>query len=1182
MTKDGLNTATPQILPFSQVVDRLPEACWYRAHAELFAQSLVLLLEGDSELAALDLNAVLDCFGQQHQREEDVWEQQDISLVLATGNLAVAGAIYNAFTYGAAGVVVLGDLEAGHVIVGGPEIYVCGRLEVYGLFWGAYSYGSITVEGPAGAQFWLATDEYDYQLEGGLSVTVAHWDDDSYDALPPPPCSATLLPWFPKELIRPDCIASDDLSDCLARHKFCEAVREGKPVLAPRAPRLPWPASMDSDAITPANLQNLMQTPLREGPPLKKLMQVNTDPYFSLSFPIGEFLGGVYFETGDCRYSMQLAMPEQGWLSRMLGLKPDPVLVVEFTDEFGEEPQWRILSAADIEEAPILQTAWREWLAVVAEVEPVWQQLLQEVTVERIEALLGLPNVQAIFDRYDDEHVFGPYLLAVRQASEGTPRFAFGWMGSEQRDDDGDPEYCWAHFEIETRDDGCQQVAIDFQPTSSGGAQLYDARMHLRRLPQIWNAFQAIEALLTKGDAAKMLADAEQARSQDAAWGARWEAHTLPVPGWRDVPLRQDVADRPNPPMQRFRLATPYEVREEIQALTWAGETVAFIDHLDAGEPSYFLVMDEDCTLPCLELDTTACDVAIAGFLFRGNLTLESHLLGFDSDVSPFFVVKGDLTARSLSMGGNLSYVGGNLRCEGLYGFHNHGCLVVAGALHSDVVIVKDFRILVGKLHSRALLHADDILSFNTVPDGQGEPLPRLDSLPCTCRATDILPPDLCSSVLYWQTYFPDDSQLPQRIRNGEQIVDPQRLDALFAELPEVLPGLFDWVFASPRLAGGKLIVRSGDNYDGDDFAFAIVHENGERTIGLHRVGGCNHELFIRQSPDGAFEACRRVASCEGGEPEVVLNEPITSTLFSPAAAKHAFYLALERLAFLPYRSSLAPDAPIENAASVQADIAALEQYVGDGYEDKNTLAYHLYWLWPKIQAFYPPEAAEITQLLEWNTVASSDSWSRWGKVFSDANECMERIGAYQHQLRNPDRFLLRLQVIADNDDCDETLEMLERAGELLASQASAEALLETRRKYGYLLHEAGRHEDARVFNQTLLADAEAQFGRQHAWLCPLLVNIAHNSCELDDPEDAEVSLRRALDIGELHNDVWAVDQALLQLGVLSHEQGQAETSRRYFERRWEHAQSTGNEELIAAVKNWLDEWRQLNLPPNS
>jgi tetratricopeptide (TPR) repeat protein len=1164
MTTDGWNTTAPGLLPFTQIVDRLPESCWHRRHADRFEQSCALLLEGDHTLDALDLDAPL----------ANGAKLGDITLVLVTGRLTVTGAICNVDTDGAAALVVQGDLKAANMIVGGQEIYVGGNLEVEGLFWGDYNHGTMTVEGQTSAQFWLATDEYHCHLHGGIQVHGAHWDDDSHDAMPPPLCGATLLPWFPEALVCLDAEPDDSLNQWLRRERFVEAAREGRPVLVPHTPKSAFPPRLASGAITLANLQSLLQTSLSEGPARKNLVQLGTDPFFRLTFPSEDSLGSVYFETGSQRYFVTSVMTEPDSWSRVLGRKPTPTLVVEFTNDTGESPQWRNLSTAEIEAEPTLQAAWREWLAVVAEAEPVWQQLMHNVTVERIRALLDLPHVQTNFDDYRDDHEWGAYTLAVRQASEGTPKLSLGWMGSDQRDEDGDPEYCWAHFEIETTEDGLTRAAIDFQPATSGSPKIYDARLYLRRLPQIWNAFQAIEATLMAGQKAKALADARQTQDREVARRARWEAQVLPADGWLDVPLRQGVE---HPPMQRFRLATPYEVREDIETLRFDGETVASIDHcLDDDEPSYFLVMDEDCTLPCLELDTTIDGIAIAGYLFRGSLTLESHLLEFDSDVSPLFVVKGDLSARNLSMGGNVFYVGGDLRCECLYGFYNHGNLVVAGTLSSDIVIAKDFNIRATALASRALLHADDIVSFNTVLDAQGNRFKRVDGFPCTCRVTDILSPELCSTVMYWQMYFPDAWSLEQRIRHGEQVIDPSLLDGLFVELPDALPQLFDWVFASPRLAQGKLLVRGGDNYDGEDFVFATMNEQGERSIGLNRGGGYNYQLFIRQDAEGAFHACHWVAPREGGEPAVMFSEPVASTRFSPMAAKHAFYVALERLAFLPYRGTLAPDASVESAISVQADIAALERYVGDDYEGKDTLAYHLHWLWPKAQAFYPPEAVEVTHLLEWNVVAHADSWGGRDRVVGYARASVQRASVFGHVLLHPDRFLQSLQVIAANQSgSDETLQLLDTAAECLVLQASVNALLETRRKRGYLLHELGRHEEARSFNRRLLADAEAQLGHDDAWLPPLLVNLAQNSYELEDLADAEACLCRTLDIGNRHHDSWAIDQALFQLGVLSHEQGRDDVARCYFEQRQEHAQSTGNKRLIAAAEESLAEWKQ-------
>jgi len=1157
--------ATSRIVSSSQVFDRLPQSSWYRLHPEDFDDSDVLLLEGDVELAALDLDAVLESVG------APAGASGAIGLLMVTGSLSVSGAIYNAGTHGAVPLVVLGDLRAGHMIVGGQVIHVVGHLHVGGLFWGDYNHGTIKVEGQASAQCWLATDEYHCELAGAPQVAGIHWNDDSYDAMPPPLCGANLLPWFPEELVCLDSEPDDSLNQWLDRDRFVAAARGGRALLVPPSPRRLWPVRLASGELAVENLQSLLQTPLREGPPRTYLVQLGARPFFRLSFPTETFAGGVYFEVAPRRYFVTIEMTEPGHLQRALGRKPQPVLVVEFTDQSGEDAPWRHLSAAEIAADSVLQHAWCTWLAVLAEVEPVWQRLSRDVTVERLDALRDLPFVHADFHGYGDDHEVGPYTLAIRQASEGTPTLSLGWMGSEQCDEDGDPEYCWALFKVETHD-GVRSVAIDFQPATSDDPKVYDARLYLRRLPEIERAFHGIEAILAAGQQAKAREDENQAQDSDATRRERWEACVLPGDGWLDVPLRQD---HPTGPTQRFRLATPYEVKAEVEALTFNGERVAFIDGaLDSDEDSYFLVMDEDCALPCLEMDTMVGDIAIAGYLFRGNLTLTSHLFEYDSDVSPLFVVWGDLTVRHTYLGGNVVYVGGDLRSECVYGFYNHGCLVVSGALRSEIVIAKDFDIRAGQLFARALQHLDDIRSYNTVLDAEGNRFGRIDGFPATCRVTDILPPELCSTAVFWKTYFPEAGALLERMRDGAAIVDPQRLDELFEELPEALPRLFDWVFAGPRLSSGRLIIR-GDDESGD-FAYATVQDDGARSIGLNRGGGYNYQLFIRQTPDGLFEACHWVAPSAEGEPGVMYSEPVASRRSSPMAAKHAFYVALERLALLPYRAALPVDAPIENADSVREDIAGLERYLGDAYEGADTLAYHLTWLWPKTQAFFVPADPEITLLLEWSTVAYADNWSHRDKVAGYAKTCLQRVAAQGHTLRNADRFLGAVRTIAGSaSDVDAALALLMQATGSLVAQASAGALLLVRQKQAYLLHEARRYEEAQIFNRRLLADAEAQLGSDAAGLCPLLINLAQNSYELGDIDDAQACLTRTLSIGTTREDAWAVDQALFQLGVLSHEQGDDDRAKHYLEQRLAHAQATGQRAAIAAAEASLKEWAQ-------
>lgn len=1150
-----------QRVRFTDVQGDLPASSWYRRHAEDFEHAYVWVLEADATLGSLNLDE--PGYGQ-------AGPEAEADIVLAKGNLTVTGSIFNADTDGSAGLVVLGNLDAGNMIVGGQVIEVGGDLRVRDLFWGDYNHGLLTAAGRAEARFWLATEQYRYEVAGGLTVEGAHWDDDSADTLPPHPCRATLSPWFSEALIEPG--GPDDyVGGWLSREAALDAARAGHPLLTAAAPPLTRPPRMAGDALTADNLQCLLHTMLAAGPAIKQCSQFAEDPFWRLSLPVGGYRGGFYVEVDTRRYFAKTREVVPGRLRRMLGGKPSLALVVEFTDESGEAAAWRDLSADEVAHDETLQAVWRACLATVARAEPAWRQLSGEVTVARIEELLDLPFVRSDFENYDDDHEYGRYTLAVRQASEGTPRICLGWQGSDTRDEDGDREYCWAHFVVATSEDGRKEAKIEFQPRTSGG-KIYDVRCFLARVPEVLTAFQAIEAILLAEQAASTEREAARAAQLRAAREIRWRGRVLPEDGWLTVPLRRtnDESDA-HVPVARFRLATPIEVQDEIEALRFAGKALEWLDRdLDYDAPRYFLVMDEDCALPCLELDVAAAGVQIAGYLFRGNLTLQSHLLEYDSDHSPLFMVKGDLSARNLSMGGNLFHVGGDLRCECLYGFYNHGSLVVTGAMRCDLVIAKDFRIRAGGLYSRALVHCRDIESLNVVLDGEGNQHRGLYLHPPTCSVKDVFPPDLCGKEMFWGMYFPDDAALIERMRRGECVVDRQRLDALYAGLPDALPRLFDWVFASPRLATGQLVVRDGERYDGDDYAFALANEAGERTIGLTRRYGYDYQLYICQAPDGTFSACHWIGPHDGSELATLFRESVTDVRLSPMAAKHAFLLALEQLAFLPYGHSLPDDAAVEDGDSVVADLTALDACV----DDSSALAARLHALAPKVAALCPPDAVAATQLLEWKTVACTGEWRYGQQALHQAAACIERIEAYQHRLHAPDRFLHALgKLTFDAGQLDMVLALCARATNVLGAQAGVKALLTVRRQCGYWLHEAKRYDEARAANRTLRADAQALLGQHDAWLCPLLFNLAQNSYELDDMANATACLERALEIGLTHADGWAVDQALFQLGVLSHERGDDDCARDHFERRLAHARLAGDRALIAAAEASLSEW---------
>ncbi len=107
---------------------------------------------------------------------------EDLPLfILVTGNMR-ANNIYNAEIDSSCGLVVLGNLTAKNIVVGGQQIYVAGDLNVSGLYWGDYNHGELRAKGEINIRVFLETD-YGYDIrrfrEGeGVNIRYALYDDD--------------------------------------------------------------------------------------------------------------------------------------------------------------------------------------------------------------------------------------------------------------------------------------------------------------------------------------------------------------------------------------------------------------------------------------------------------------------------------------------------------------------------------------------------------------------------------------------------------------------------------------------------------------------------------------------------------------------------------------------------------------------------------------------------------------------------------------------------------------------------------------------------------------------------------------------------------------------------------------------------------------------------------------------
>ncbi|WP_125916944.1 hypothetical protein [Hymenobacter coccineus] len=146
-----------QRIPFAEIKHLLPGDAWAAWRNELnqseFDDEPVIVFESSTVLDLLNLDFPSD-------------ETEHIFLILVKGNLTVKRYVYNEETDGAVGLIVLGDLRAGNMLVGGQEVYVTGDLMVDEVFWGDYNHGDLHVLGMATAKVFVETDEYSVNVTG--------------------------------------------------------------------------------------------------------------------------------------------------------------------------------------------------------------------------------------------------------------------------------------------------------------------------------------------------------------------------------------------------------------------------------------------------------------------------------------------------------------------------------------------------------------------------------------------------------------------------------------------------------------------------------------------------------------------------------------------------------------------------------------------------------------------------------------------------------------------------------------------------------------------------------------------------------------------------------------------------------------------------------------------------------
>lgn len=139
-----------KLVKYQDIKHLLPEDTHYKNERYYDPQeAYVLHYQGDLVLEKpLDLDNSYSYFF-------DGVEPEDLCYFIFVEGNVKAGNIYNNETDGSTGLVVMGNLIADNIVVGGQEIFVGGDFTVNELFWGDYNHGVLQVKGSIQAKVLL-------------------------------------------------------------------------------------------------------------------------------------------------------------------------------------------------------------------------------------------------------------------------------------------------------------------------------------------------------------------------------------------------------------------------------------------------------------------------------------------------------------------------------------------------------------------------------------------------------------------------------------------------------------------------------------------------------------------------------------------------------------------------------------------------------------------------------------------------------------------------------------------------------------------------------------------------------------------------------------------------------------------------------------------------------------------
>jgi Leucine-rich repeat (LRR) protein len=136
--------------------------------------------------------------------------------------------------------------------------------------------------------------------------------------------------------------------------------------------------------------------------------------------------------------------------------------------------------------------------------------------------------------------------------------------------------------------------------------------------------------------------------------------------------------------MSHYKIITQKEAIERFQLSN-------YIQGIEEDDDKYLLLEGNVEITQDVNLYELCSPVDARGLIIDGNLTLTGILYQPDSDFGESLFITGDLRAKSIHKGGAEFYIKGNLIVEQtIYGYYNHGTLIVEGNTEATTIFAED------------------------------------------------------------------------------------------------------------------------------------------------------------------------------------------------------------------------------------------------------------------------------------------------------------------------------------------------------------------------------------------------------------------------------------------------------------------------------------------------------------